>query len=81
VGRRGLAGAFGLASAGLVERARVQCRYGRVVARFDRVLASGMGGTLDGVEKEIPIPAFSPTTRVFLFPRILDIESGMTNEY
>ena len=28
----------------------------RVVARFDRVLASGMGGTLDGVEKEIPIP-------------------------
>jgi hypothetical protein len=51
-----LAGAFGLAPAGLVERARVQCRYGRVVARFDRVLASGMGGTLDGVEKEIPIP-------------------------
>jgi len=55
-----LAGAFGLAPAGLVERARVQCRYGRVVARFDRVLASGMGGTLDGVEKEIPIPDNRP---------------------
>lgn len=26
------------------------------MARFDRVLASGMRGTLDGVGKEIPIP-------------------------